>query len=433
MISVLMCTYNREHFLKRAIDSVLNQTYREIEFIIVDDGSTDHTEELVKAYDDTRIRYLKMEKNSFYCYAANYGLLHCKGEYIAFMNSDDVWMPEKLEKQLAFLEEKPEYGACFSAVKLINDQGEDITDECPEMRDLFAKQYESQKECVQYLLKYRNSLCHPSAVVRKEILDKTGGFNLMFCQLADYDLWMRLITEAPVYVMEEHLIQFRWDMTAKDQISIATVENAVRAFNEQVLIRKQFVERLTDEQFKSFLGDWFKNKDSSRHLELEFEKAFILAECLSDAPDLKVLGIEKMEQVMKEPKAMDVLRNHFQMDIFDLYRWNKDHMYWTPWLEREFQRVKATAKHQENLIGQKNQHIEDLKQSIKLQEELIDQKEQHIINLEQSIKHQEELIRLKEQHIINLEQYCKMYENSMSWKVTKPLRNFMRMVRNKKQ
>ena len=133
LVSVIIPTYKRPDTLSRAIDSVLNQTYKDIEFIIVDDGSTDQTEELVKSYDDTRIHYRKMERNSFYCYAANCGLTHCKGDYVAFMNSDDVWLPEKLEKQLMYLEAYPEYGACFTEVTLIDDQEDDITEECQEI------------------------------------------------------------------------------------------------------------------------------------------------------------------------------------------------------------------------------------------------------------------------------------------------------------
>ena len=100
-----MCTYNRRFCLKQAIDSVLCQTYPDFEFVIVDDGSTDGTEELIKSYQDPRIRYFKLNRNSFYCYAANQGLGHCQGDYVAFMNSDDAWLPDKLEKQVSVMEQ----------------------------------------------------------------------------------------------------------------------------------------------------------------------------------------------------------------------------------------------------------------------------------------------------------------------------------------
>lgn len=429
MISVLMCTYNREHLLKRAIDSILNQTYQDIECIIVDDGSTDNTKQLVESYTDKRIRYIQMERNSYYCYAANYGLSCCEGEYVAFMNSDDVWMPEKLEKQLEFMEDNPKYGACFSAAALIDDRGEDITEECPAMRDLFAKQYDSQKDCLQYLFKYSNSLCHPSALVRKDVLDRVGGFNLLYCQLADHDLWTRIVTEYPIYVSKERLIQFRWDVNAKDQISSATTDKLTRVFNEQILIRKRLMEQLSDEKLKAYFGEWFKNKNSESHIELEFERAFILAECINESPELKVLGIEKLQQVMRMPGAMEVLRNHFKMDIFDLYQWNKEQMYWTG----EHKALKEQVEHKE-------QHIINLEDMMNHQKNLIEQKEQHIVNLENMMNHQKEQIEQKEQHIAKLEhtmnhqkELIDIYENSTSWKVTKPLRDLTRMLKNTKK
>lgn len=419
MISVLMCTYNREEYLRRAIDSVLNQTYGDLEFIIVDDGSTDGSESLIKEYKDDRIRYYPLERNSYYCYAANYGLQYCSGQYVAFMNSDDIWLPNKLEKQIDFMESHKDYGACFSAVALIDDQEQDVTDECWQMRDLFARQYASQKDCLSFLLKYGNSLCHPSALVRKELLNKVGTFNLMYCQLADYDLWIRIVSETPIHVLEERLVQFRWDMKKKDQISIATKENSVRAFNEQILIRKQLVERLTDEKFLRFFGDQFKNSKSASHLELEFERAFLLEECMSEAPGLKVLGIEKLEQVMRQPGAMETLRGHFGMDIFDLYCWNKEHIYKDPWLMAEFTELEQTIRHQGNLMKQMQQQMNEKSQQI-------DEKNQQIGERNRQISEKDRQIGILSTQVEQQGQLIEVYANSTSWKVTEPLRKLMR-------
>lgn len=512
MISVLMSTYNRAPLLPRAIDSVLNQTYKDIEFIIIDDGSTDGTEELIRSYDDKRISYKKLKKNSFYCYAANYGLQFCKGEYLAFMNSDDVWLPDKLEKQLQFMEENKEYAVCFTAASLIDYEGNDITDECPEMRDTFGKQYASQKECIQYLLKYRNTLCHPSGLARKEIIDRVGGYNLLFCQLADYDLWMRILPEGPIYVMPERLIKFQWDMKKKEQISIATKENSIRAFNEQVLIKKHLMERLSDEKLIEFFGDQFRNKNSKTHLELEFERAFLLMDCLNEARGLKVLGLEKLEKVMHDPKAMEVLREHFGLDIFELYAWNRANMYQTPWAESEeaeakIKEIQLTVNHYRNLMAQlehdkiileasyKEQqlttnHYRNLKAQVEIDMEALknayrelqrvnDEQQGVITEQQRAITEQQRVIteqqrmhaeveqNLKKEHeltvnhyqnlmaqlnreketlqnninelqgknaelqnvIVEKEQLIYIYDNSTSWKMTAPFRNFMRMLR----
>lgn len=387
MISVLMCTYNRDHFLRKSIDSVLAQTYKDFEFIIVDDGSTDSSKEIIESYNDKRIKYIPLEKNSFYCYAANQGLKYCTREYVAFMNSDDIWLPEKLEKQIDFMDSHKEYGACFTGVCLIDNQENDVSDKCVEMRDLFATNFETQKEWVDFLLCQRNVLCHPSALVRKTVLNKVGGFHLLFCQLGDYDLWIRIATETPIYVLQERLIKFRWDIEKKNQISSATEGNIARSRNEQFLIRKNMIERMTDEQFKKFFSEKFKNPLSSTHLEIEFEKAFLLAECMAEAPNWKILGIEKLEKVLQHPKAMETLREHFDMDIFDIYEWNKTYMYRDPWILSE-----CEAQRQE--IARLNEECKQAKGlCTKLEEEIV------------------------------------QYRDSTSWKITMPLRSVMTKIR----
>lgn len=100
MISVIIPTFNREKTIKRAIDSVLSQTYSDIECIVVDDCSSDRTEEIVKSIKDKRLKYFKLEKNSGACYARNFGISKSSGEFIAFQDSDDEWLEDKLEKQI---------------------------------------------------------------------------------------------------------------------------------------------------------------------------------------------------------------------------------------------------------------------------------------------------------------------------------------------
>ena len=97
VFTVIIPTYNRENFLKRTIDSILSQTFKDFELIIVDDGSTDHTKALIDRYEDDRIVYFYKE-NGGQNSATNLGIQNAKGEYIAFCDSDDTWMPEKLEK-----------------------------------------------------------------------------------------------------------------------------------------------------------------------------------------------------------------------------------------------------------------------------------------------------------------------------------------------
>ena len=201
------------------------------------------------------------------------------------------------------------------------------------MAELLTGSVRHRKEYLHTLLQSGNFLCHPSALVRKSVLDKIGYFNLLYRQLADYDLWLRIVSEAEITVLEEGLIRFQWDIKGKKQISMSTRENSVRAFNESVMIRKNCVESMTDEKFCQFFREDFRNPDSTSHLQLEFEKAFWLMKCTTKEPGLKAAGMEMLERAMREENAMETLRAHFHMDIFfDLYQWTGEHMYKTPWL-----------------------------------------------------------------------------------------------------
>ena len=105
LISVIIPTYNRGSLILGAVNSVLNQTYRNIELLVVDDCSTDNTSQILENLKDSRIKYIRLEKNSGACTARNKGIEYASGEFIAFNDSDDLWLPEKLERQLAFLKE----------------------------------------------------------------------------------------------------------------------------------------------------------------------------------------------------------------------------------------------------------------------------------------------------------------------------------------
>ena len=106
LVSVIIPTYNRANIINKSIDSVLNQTYSNLELIIIDDGSHDNTEEVIKNYDDKRLKYYKLEENKGMCFARNYGTNLSKGHYIAIHDSDDLWKIDKLEKHITYMQRK---------------------------------------------------------------------------------------------------------------------------------------------------------------------------------------------------------------------------------------------------------------------------------------------------------------------------------------
>lgn len=201
-ISVILPTYNRAHIVKNAIDSVLNQTWKELELIIVDDGSTDGTGELVESIRDERIRYFYTSINQGAAAARNYGIEQASPAsiYYAFEDSDDIWHMDKLEKQMRELERHPEAGFCYH--KIAYDMGNGYQAILPNEK----LELEKKRGDIYAQLLYDNLVGCPSMLIRREILMKVGAFDAELKALEDYDLALRLAKIAPVAFVNEILL-----------------------------------------------------------------------------------------------------------------------------------------------------------------------------------------------------------------------------------
>ena len=182
-VSVIIPTYNRAHLLGQAIQSVLDQTYQNFEIIVVDDGSANNTEEIVKVFNDPRICYIRHEKNRGGSAARNTGIKAARGEYIAFLDSDDEWLPEKLEKQLkVFKDQDLRAGVVYTRFIVINENG-----------DFKITHFLLHQGYILKELLISNCVGTTSTVmVKRECFEKVGGFdeNLPSCQ--DWDMWIRI-------------------------------------------------------------------------------------------------------------------------------------------------------------------------------------------------------------------------------------------------
>ncbi len=126
-VSVILPNYNRERYIGEAIESVLNQTYRNLELIVLDDGSTDNSLEVVSSYKDNRLKLIRLHHIGFPGIVRNRGIEVSKGEFIGFIDSDDVWDKEKLEVQVNLLESDPEVGLVHTDYRTINEKGQILT------------------------------------------------------------------------------------------------------------------------------------------------------------------------------------------------------------------------------------------------------------------------------------------------------------------
>ena len=210
-VSVILTSYNHAKFLREAIDSVLNQTYADFEFIIWDDASTDESWQIITSYSDPRIRAFRNDINMG---GAGGNIRKAiaeaeTGEYIAIHHSDDIWEAQKLEKQVAFLDAHPGIGAVFTWVQIIDENGEPFKDTLHFYYKVFDQPNRSRHEWLNYFFFKGNALCHPSVLIRKKCYDECGSYRVGMAQIADFDLWVRLCMKYEIHVLPEKLVRFR--------------------------------------------------------------------------------------------------------------------------------------------------------------------------------------------------------------------------------
>ncbi len=197
-VSIIIPTYNRLPMLKEAVDSVLAQNFEDFELIVVDDGSNDGTADEMKKYGG-RVRLLRHPENRGVSAARNRGILNAKGKYIAFLDSDDLWVKGKLKIQVAFLEDNPHYPICY-------------TDEIWIRRGKRVNPKNKHAKYSGWIFEKCLPLCiiSPSSVMMKKTLfSKVGLFDEALPVCEDYDLWLRISARFPVFFINRKLITKR--------------------------------------------------------------------------------------------------------------------------------------------------------------------------------------------------------------------------------
>jgi glycosyltransferase involved in cell wall biosynthesis len=193
-VSVIIPTYNRASAFLRALDSVLSQSFVDFEVIIVDDGSTDNTREVLGPYltKDSRIKYLYRENSGKPAIARNFGIRKASGEYIAFLDSDDLWVDAKLEKMLRFVEQNGFDWACSATYRVSDDKFDEYT--ILEMPVKYLKKDGESLDLIKYgLFSFTSMPIFPGAVIiKKDVFEAVGGFDEKFLIGEDSDLWMKL-------------------------------------------------------------------------------------------------------------------------------------------------------------------------------------------------------------------------------------------------
>lgn len=208
-VSVIIPVYNQEKFIAEAIKSVLNQTFQDFEIIITDDGSTDNTSTEINKFSDPRIKVFTFEKNKGISNALNNCISNSKGEYIAVLNSDDLFLPDKLEKQVNFLEKNKDEAAVFTLANIVDENGSAFRDKNHFYFAIFDQPNRSRFEWLNRFFYKGNCLCHPSMMIRKQCFESIGHYDIRFHQMQDFELYVRICMKYDIYIIQEKLVNFR--------------------------------------------------------------------------------------------------------------------------------------------------------------------------------------------------------------------------------
>lgn len=320
LVSVIIPVHNAEDVIENTLDSVLNQSYQNMEVIIVDDASTDSSREKIEAYEDSRLKKIFLETNHHVCYSGNIGFENATGKYIALIGHDDCWRADKLEKQISFLEEHPSYGLTFTWVNIIDENGENKNVE----NDIFYKTFRNDNFKKEYwnrrLIVKGNSFCAPSACIRSDILKRTGIYRYALVQLQDYDLWLRILRETEVYTIQEKLTYYRRFTQAGKNVSDMNEKAKARDYHEKQWIQETYVKNLSSEEFTQIFNDDMKNKNVCDEKEILCEKAFFLwnmGNCFAEKWFIELL--EDME-------CQKILEEKYNFKLTDFYEMNTEPM-----------------------------------------------------------------------------------------------------------
>ena len=201
-ISVVMPVYNGEQFVGKAVESILNQTFKEFEFIIIDDKSTDSSLKIIKSFDDSRIKLVLNKKNLGVATSLNRGIQYSKGQYIARMDADDISYPNRLEEQLSFLENNPGISVLGTYASLFKENGRIWGNHRPPVLPTLAGWL------------WGSQVIHASVMMKKHDVQRAGGYDPRTYRVEDYDLWLRMIRKGyAIRTLPKILYSIHWDLS----------------------------------------------------------------------------------------------------------------------------------------------------------------------------------------------------------------------------
>jgi glycosyltransferase involved in cell wall biosynthesis len=395
-VSVILTSFNHEKYLREAIESVLNQSFTDFELIIWDDGSSDHSWEIICAYNDARIKAFRNEQSLRG--NINRGLKVAKGDYIAIHHSDDVWKLDKLQQQVDFLDSHSEIGAVFSDIIAIGENSRPLNDPTHFYSAIFRQPNRSRYEWLNYFFYQGNALCHPSILIRKKCYEECGEYRPELAQLPDFDMWIRLCLKYEIHVLPDKLVRFRVRANEANT-SGSRPETRIRSFTEYHHLLKNFLQITTFQEMVAVFP-----QANQYYRDEGFEPEFVLAMAALTANSqqfVQLFCIELLFNLMSDPTKAQKIKSLYGFDY------------------RDFTAI--TAKYDVfsfEAVAELNQSVLELKHSIANHKRLLAERNDLINNLNNTI--------------VNLNNTILEIYQSNSWRLTRPLRALSRLASREK-
>lgn len=283
-LTVLMPVYNAENYLKQAIESILNQTYKDFDLLIINDGSTDKSAAIVQSFSDDRIIFIENEQNMGIVKTLNRGIDLIKGDYIVRMDSDDICLPQRFEKQLSFMDQHPAIAVAGSSIELFNDEG---------VRKTIT--VETDPKRIRTQLMFEAALKHPSVIIRTSVLKENDYlYDIEHKATEDLGLWQKLSFNHDLGNIEEVLLEYRDN-------EFGITRTAEKNQTERDLAHMRVYEQLFN------------------HLNMSYTENDLMAyrNFINHQLDFSEKGSQELAQVLSQ------LRQHLNQDRYDINFFDK--------------------------------------------------------------------------------------------------------------
>lgn len=303
-ISVIMATHSGGPYLPEAINSILNQTFSDFEFIIINDAAKPETAELLNSYTDPRIKIIVNSENLGLTKSLNKGLSIAQAEYVARMDADDISLPERLEVQKKFLDEHPEIVVVGSATIIIDSEG----------KESGSKKPVTDPELLKFYILLKNQITHSSVLFRKKIIVESGGYDESVKYAQDYNLWSRLLDKKLLISnIDQPLLKYRFHQKSITQGT--TKGKAYESSKETVFKNISRYISVSKENFESFI------ESLHQHITPSLRDAFAAQRVLRDFRNSYFTKEDPSETNRKK------INVYIKIEMMNSFRWYAMHRF----------------------------------------------------------------------------------------------------------